>query len=79
MSIVAIIEILKNGFAVLAYFFNPELRKKRDRKKDLARFRELERLYREALAGGDPQKVSQIAKEMEQLRKEYAFVNKKGG
>lgn len=76
MSLEAIIQILKNGLAVLAYFFNPELRKQRDRKADLKKFRGLERQYRKALAEGDPQKVSKIAKEMESLRKEYAFVKK---
>ena len=64
--------------SILAYFFNPELRKKRDRKADMARFKALQKQYRIALANKDPQRVAQLAKEMEDLRKEYKFINKKG-
>lgn len=77
MSIAAIVLIIQNALAILAYFFNPEVRKKRDRQKDWARFKELEREFRTALAEGDPARASQAAKAMEEIRKEYTFVNKK--
>jgi len=78
IGLASIMAILQNGLSILAYFFNPELRKKRDRKADMAKFKVLQIEYRQALAEGDPQKVSQIAKEMADLRKEYSFINKKG-
>ena len=72
-----ILEILKNFGSVLGYWFNPELRKKRDRKKDMAEFKLLEAQYRQALAQGDPVTAGVIAKKMKDLRAQYKFVNKK--
>ncbi|MFC1709716.1 hypothetical protein ACFL2J_06655 [Candidatus Omnitrophota bacterium] len=78
-KILLILQVLKNAFSVLGFFFSPEIRKKRDRKADWKSFKDLERQYREALANKDPQKASQIAKQMKELRAEYKFLNNKGG
>ena len=76
MEFAVLIEILKNAFSVLAYFFNPKLREKRDRKADLKRFKDLEEAYAIALADRDPQKAAQIARQMAELRAEYTYVNR---
>ena len=73
----SIMQILKNGLAILAYFFNPEVRKKRDRKKDWNRMKELEKKYRQALANRDPVTASLLHQEMVALRAEYKYINKK--
>lgn len=77
MAGLGIMAIVKNAFAVLAYFFNPDVRKKRDRKHDIGQFRKMEKNYRKALADKDPALASRIAKAMKDLRAEYKFVNKK--
>jgi len=71
-----IVEIVKNFFSVLAYFFNPKLREQRDRKADWKAFKKLEAEYRKALADKDPIKASEKAKAMKELRAEYKFVKK---
>ena len=76
MNLAVIGAILKNAFAILAYFFNPELRKTRDRAKDWAEFKRLEGEYKLALAQGDPQKASIIDKQMKELRAKYSYVHR---
>lgn len=73
----ALIEMFKNTLSILAYFFNPEVREKRDRKRDFNKFKVLEQEYRKALANKNPQEAARIAKQMKDLRAEYKFVNRK--
>ena len=68
--------VLKNALSVLAYFFNPKLREKRDREKVWNEFKKLEDQYAKALAGGDPQKAAQLDKQMRELRAKYKYLNR---
>ena len=65
---------------ILAYFFNPEIRKKKEIQKDFKRLKDLEKEYRQALADGDPQKAGEIDKQMREIRAEYKLtkLNNKG-
>ena len=68
--------IFKNALSILAYFFNPELRKKRDRTKDWNEFKRLEAEYKKALAEGRPEACAVLDKQMRELRAKLTYVNK---
>ena len=69
-----ILETIKNLFKVLAYFFNPKLRKQREREKIWKLFKNIEKEYRRALKDGDPMRVAQLDKEMREMRAKYKFL-----
>ena len=57
-------EFLKNLLSVLAYFFDPKERKRRQKEKTLKQIEILETEYGKALAEGDAQRASEVAAEM---------------
>jgi uncharacterized membrane protein YgaE (UPF0421/DUF939 family) len=70
-----ILEVLKYFFMVLAYFFDPRTKEREERKKVFSQFKEIETQYRQALADGKPQLAAQIAKQMQDMRDQYKFLN----
>jgi len=76
MNLAVIGAMLKNALSILAYFFNPKVREKRDRKKDWAEMKRLEAEYKKALAEGRPQAAAVLDQQMRELRAEYKYVNR---
>jgi len=66
---------IKHLLTIFAYFFDPRVRVRRERKKVYDDFKELEAQYRKALANKKPQLAAQIAKQMQDMRDEYKFLN----
>jgi uncharacterized membrane protein YgaE (UPF0421/DUF939 family) len=60
---------------VLAYFFDPRTKEREARRKVFAQFKDLEFQYRQALADNKPQLAAQIAKQMQDMRDQYKFLN----
>lgn len=61
---------------ILAYFFNPELRKERDREKIWSAFHMLEEKLAQALADKDMYLVDKIRKWLDEMRQKYSFILK---
>ena len=72
---VGFVEMLKHALQILAYFFNPKLREKREREKVWNEFKELEHRYRVALGNNDPILVATLDQELRGLRAKYKFLN----
>lgn len=69
-----ILAILANAFVVLAYFFNPELRKKREREKVWAIFHDLENKLSAALVIPDMYLVDKIRYWLDEMRDKYDYL-----
>lgn len=74
MNFLAIIEIIKNVSSILAYFFDPSVRRRRERQAVWDEFKKLQDDYRTALADGEPDKASVIGKQMEEAREKHRFL-----
>lgn len=61
---------------LLAYFFNKDIREKRDLTADTRQFKRLEILHRQAMADNRLEKAALITGEIEKIRSEYRFVSK---
>jgi len=70
----SILAILANGFMVLAYFFNPSLRVKKDREKQWAIFKDLEDRLAKALADKDMPLVDTLRHWMAEMRDKYTYL-----
>jgi hypothetical protein len=70
-----ILETLKYLFMVLAYFFDPRMKERKEREKVFNQFKELETQYRQALADKKPQVAARIAKQMQDMRDKFKFLN----
>lgn len=68
------VKIFKNLFAVLAYFWNPEVRKKRDRESTFNQVKKLEDDYNKALLDGDPVLATVIDAKLRRLREKIRYV-----
>lgn len=69
-----IFEALKNALKVLAYFFDPRVRRRREKERLWNRLRALEEQYGMALENGDPQAAAQLAAQMEDLREKIKYL-----
>ncbi len=76
LATLGIFGMLKNVLSIMAYWFNPKVRQKRDRKADWKKMKELEGKYRKALANGDPMAAGLLHGELKALRAEYRYVGK---
>lgn len=72
MSIAAIIGILASVLSIILLWMQGS--KDRERKKLWLEFKAIEAAYRRALAEGDPQKASQLSKQMQEMRDKYKFL-----
>lgn len=70
-----ILEIIKYFFKVLSYILDPNVKRRAERAKVFAQFQDLQKQYRQALADGKPQLAARVAKEMQDLRDQYEFLN----
>jgi len=66
---------VKNALSVLAYFFNPKLREKREKEKNWNEFKKLEGQYAKALADGDPVLAAQLDKRLRESRAKHKYSN----
>ena len=64
---------IKNALSILAYFFNPKLREKRDKEKTWNEFKKLEGQYAKALVDGDPVLAAQLDRRMREYRSKYKY------
>ena len=60
---------------IIGYFFDPNLRARREREKIWEDFKVLQDKYRQALANKKPQLAAQIGKQMQDMRDEYEFIS----
>lgn len=74
MGFTSILEIIKNVSAVLAYFFDPNVRRRRERAAIWKEFKELQDKYRVALLEGEAYEASLIGNKMEELREKHRFL-----
>jgi septation ring formation regulator EzrA len=70
-----IVEAIKALLLILAYFFNPRLRVKREKEQIWKQFNDLEAAYRQALAAGDPVQAAMLDKQMRELRAKHKFLS----
>ena len=66
---------VKNLLSILAYFFNPKLREKREREGIWNEFKSLENQYAKALSDGDPVRAALLDKRLRDFRSKYKYIN----
>ena len=76
MSALGIWAAVKNALSILAYFFNPKLREKREREKVWNEFKSLEKQYAQALNDRDPGRAAMLDKLLRDLRAKHKYLNK---
>ena len=67
--------LIVNLVKIAAYFFDPNLRARKERQKIWGEFKALEVQYRKAFADKKPQLAAQIGKQMQDMRDEYKFIS----
>ena len=67
--------LIVNLVKIAAYFFDPNLRARKEREDIWRDFKALQVDYRKALAGGKPRLSAQLGKQMQDMRDEYAFIS----
>lgn len=72
----AILTIIANLLIVLAYFFNPKLKEKREKEKILAIFKNLEEKLAKALIDKDMYLRDKIVHWMNEMRNKYDYLNR---
>jgi hypothetical protein len=72
-----ILEIVSNALMILAYFFNPELRKKRDEEKIWSIFNNLEEKLAQAFINKDMYLADKIRYWMKEMRDKYSYLEEK--
>lgn len=70
----AILEIVSNALMILAYFFNPALRVKREREKVWAIFHDLEGKLAKALVDKDMYTVDKVRHWLSEMRDKYEYL-----
>lgn len=72
----AILSIIANVLTVLAYFFDPKLREKREKEKIYAIFKDLEEKLAKALIDKDMYLRDKIAHWLNEMRDKYDYLKK---
>jgi len=69
-----ILAIISNALMVLAYFFNPDLRKQQEKEKVWAIFNDLEEKLAQAMADKDTYAIDRIRHWLQQMRDKYSYI-----
>lgn len=69
-----ILAIIANALVVLAYFFNPDLRKKQEKEKVWAIFRDLEGKLARALQENDAYTADKVRYWLKEMRDKYDYL-----
>lgn len=72
-----ILVIIANALQILAYFFNPELRIKREKEKIWSIFNDLEDKLAQALVNKDMYLVDKIRHWLGEMRDRYSYLKEK--
>ena len=72
------VDWLKHLMTILAYFFDPRVRRRREKERLWKRIRALEDEYAIAMAGGDPEAADRIAALLEDLHEKIIYLEGKG-
>lgn len=73
----AILEIVSNALMILAYFFNPALREKREKEKVWGIFNDLEDKLAKALLDRDMYLVDRVRHWLSEMRDKYSYLKEK--
>lgn len=73
----AILEVVSNALMILAYFFNPALREKREKEKVWSIFNDLEEKLAKALLDRDMYLVDKIRYWLNEMREKYSYLKEK--
>ena len=68
-------QLIVSVVKIIGYFFDPNLRARREREKIWGEFKDLQDQYRKALANKKPRLAAQIGKQMQDMRDEYKFIS----
>ena len=72
------LELIKNLISILAYWFDPRVRRRREKEQLLNRVHGLEDAYDIAMSEGDPEAAQKIAQQMDELRERIIYLEGKG-
>jgi len=72
-----ILPIIANALQILAYFFNPALREKREKEKVWGIFNDLEDKLAQALVNKDMYLVDKIRHWLAEMREKYTYLKEK--
>lgn len=73
----SIFVIISNALQILAYFFSPELRVKREREKIWSIFHDLEEKLAKALVDKDMYMVDRIRHWLQEMRDKHSYLKEK--
>lgn len=73
------LELLKNLISIFAYWFDPRVRRRREKERLWNKMRGLEDLYGIALSEGDPKAAERLHAQMNDLREKIIYLEGKGG